>query len=656
MKTKLLLTINLLTLLFLIPTNTYATHYMGGEITWECISMGQTNAGKYIFQVKLYRECYTTNGSAAAQFPNNLTLHSTSPAGSITLSEIQGWPKDISPQCNSNPNFTHLQCTGMASGNGNMGAVQEHIYRSQAIKLNGTPPTTGWLFHWESCCRNAATNINGQPSFRLRAIMYPYGTNNMYPCFDNSPTFAEVPQTVICSAYPHIINYQAWDRDLDSLSYEWGTPLLSTGSPLSPYVSGYSYQSPLPGPAQNINNVAATVNVKTGDISFTSFTTGAFVTSYKVTAYKDKVKVAEIWRDMQIVITSCGTNSQPQWSITDISGQAVTADTLIVNAGDSIVLNIKAFNNQLLPNGTQKTLNMRINGKQFGAYIPASGGTPPTLSKVTGCINPPCAILNPAPGPNLPISDSSTIQSRFVWHTDCGHVYRNNCCHVYSNTYKFSFMVKDDFCPVPANINKDIYIKVIMKKIPKIKTTNIHYNYTKLTADFSWKKYIDPDTSFIAYDIYHSNNYGGPYTLIDSIKNVNQIVYSHNIGVAQQAYYYIKLRAYSCNYVDTSDKSDILSLNIANLALPTQTQFELFQSEPNPTNGKTKIRYSIDKRAKGSFQLLDFTGRVVMEKALQSDYGSNEIILETNSFAEGVYYYRVVFGNISQTKKLIIVK
>ena len=33
-----------------------ATHLMGGEITWECIKVGP-DAGKYIFKLKLYRDC-----------------------------------------------------------------------------------------------------------------------------------------------------------------------------------------------------------------------------------------------------------------------------------------------------------------------------------------------------------------------------------------------------------------------------------------------------------------------------------------------------------------------------------------------------------------------------------------------------------------------
>ena len=46
----------LLLLVLVASINVKATHLMGGEITWECIKVGP-DAGKYIFNVKVYRDC-----------------------------------------------------------------------------------------------------------------------------------------------------------------------------------------------------------------------------------------------------------------------------------------------------------------------------------------------------------------------------------------------------------------------------------------------------------------------------------------------------------------------------------------------------------------------------------------------------------------------
>ena len=285
--------------IIIIPAN--ATHYMGGDITWECLPNGN-----YRFTMKLYRECYTSGGGSAATFGNTESLQTTVPGlTSITLTRTS--LIDISPHCNTNPLFTpKISCPGMPNGAANMGALQENIYTSDAsypngVTLNGIPPTQGWMFYHISCCRNPCTNINGASSlgWRLRAVMYSYNGQNANPCYDNSPVFAEKPSTVICNGYPFTYNHNAYDPDLDSLAYTWAQPLIENGSPIVAYATGYSYINPLPGPSLNPNNVPATIDANTGEISFTSYTQGAFVTVIKVSTYRCGQLIAEIFREIQ---------------------------------------------------------------------------------------------------------------------------------------------------------------------------------------------------------------------------------------------------------------------------------------------------------------------------------------------------------------------
>ncbi len=642
--------------LFSNPIKVQAYHFLGGEITWECIPAGQADAGKYIFQMKVYRECYHASipGNSGPQFGSTQILLSNSPAGNISLVEITGWPKDISPQCNPDTNFTHIQCTGMPNGIVNMGAIQEHIFRSQPIQFNVSPPIYGWTFYWAGGTRAFATNLHtNYENWKLKAIMYPYGNQNMYPCFDNSPAFAASPKTIICTGYPNTINYFAYDKELDSLVYDWGIPINSNGPPIT-YNAGYSYSSPFPGQQQNSNNIPAVINPKTGAISFTSFTTGAFLTSVKITAYKAGTKVAEIWREVQVILTNCSTNTKPTITAMSINNN-ILSDTLFVRAGDSISFNISGTNYQLLPNSTSKTLEMNAHSNQFGVYIPPSGGNPATLSTQIGCMNPPCATLNPALNSINPLIAQTGVQTHFNWQTDCGHLKTNAGSNLTTNEYRFTFTVNDDFCPVPAYETHEITIYVMPDTVATPILSNVNYNYTSLMADLQWQIYYDPNGKFIAYDIYYSNSINGPYSFIDSVININQIGYSHHIANATEAYYFINVRNNACTFSGTSENSDTLSINITNIENNnSQTLFELFQNEPNPANGETKIRYSINKASKGKFQLLDISGRVVLERDLSSYSGINEIVLETSKFSKGIYYYRVDFGEASGIRKLII--
>ena len=154
-----------------------ATHLMGGEITWQCIKTG-SKSGHYVFQMKLYRDCQGVPLISSTEY---LTVHNST-LSSIALNRVS--ISDLSPICDTvdGPNY-QFSCTPSNtgfSGNGN-GAVEEHIYRSDTIRIDGTPDTNGWHFTWSSCCRNGAiTNLslssNSSPieGFTLRAVMYPY--------------------------------------------------------------------------------------------------------------------------------------------------------------------------------------------------------------------------------------------------------------------------------------------------------------------------------------------------------------------------------------------------------------------------------------------------------------------------------------------------
>ena len=286
----------LLFFFFQLSLKTFASSFLGGEITWEC----QGN-GNYRFILKLYRKCN------AANFNHVDTIFTTHPTVThIIVSNVS--KTDLSPVCNvAGPG---VQCSP-APLTPNTGAVRMGLYfrfsLSKWSNFNRSSAGAGWIFSNHECCRNSCTNITNATNYGwyLRAIMYPYNGQNEGPCFDSSPTFAENPPTAICTGYPYTYNYNAWDK-IYSLAFEWAPPLDTTGLPLTPnYAAGYSFTNPMPDASFNPNNVPATVNPYTGEISFTSFTQGEFMTVVKVTAYKCHIKVGKVFREMQVVLLAC---------------------------------------------------------------------------------------------------------------------------------------------------------------------------------------------------------------------------------------------------------------------------------------------------------------------------------------------------------------
>lgn len=545
----------LLFALAFLSMNSFASHYMGGEITWECLSNG-----KYRFILKLYREC---NGIT---YNNTESLSITNYSGLSSITMTLVTKTDISPLCNNGgPSIACLPSPSVA----NTGAVEEWYYTSDAsyptgVTLSGIPPSQGWIFSHTSCCRNPCTNIVNSSSLNwyLRAVMYSYNGQNANPCFDNSPTFAEKPSTVICTGYPFTYNHNASDKELDSLTYEWAQPLEAVNSPISSYAAGYNYLSPLPGPSQNVNNVPATVNPYTGEISFTSFTNGAFVTVTKVAAYKCGIKVAEIYREMQIVLLACGNNNPPQVTAPFINPTTGLYSNYIdtVYAGAIVTFPLSATDFEFLPNGSAQTLHLYASGSQFGTNY---------TSTTTGCLNPPCAILNPAPQ-SYPIGLAGQfgVQTNFSWQTTCDHLSTNVGCGSTSNVYNFVIKVQDDFCPAPAiNIST---ITVVVLSTPVLKAPDVRCAAVDAAGNviLSWIPPIDTMNSFNSYHIYTSNSITGPFTLVDSIFNYNQTSYTH-LGAGANThtvYYYMKTRSGCLGkyYSPSSQKIQTIYLNVVN--------------------------------------------------------------------------------------------
>ena len=606
-----------LTILILaLPELVQASHYMGGEITWECMTgANYTTAqqGRYRFHMKLYRECYsTTPGGSAATFGTSETMSTTVPGlASISMSIKSGWPKDISPSC---INYAlSIKCVGASAPNNvaNSGAMQEYYYTSDGsypngVQLTGVPPATGWMFYQESCCRNPCTNITNATSlgFRLRAIMYPYNNQNVYPCFDNSPTFAESPKPIMCAGYPILYNHNATDKENDSLSFEWGQPLNSGNSPITSYSVGYSYLNPLPGLSQNPNNIPASINPSTGEISLTSFSNGAFVTSTKVSAFKDGQKISEIWRDVQLVLKDCDTVSKPTVVFTSTYSSNLIKNVIV---GDTVDVNIFSMDSSLNPN----IRNWAI-GSQFGTFVPSNGSVAAKYDTI-GCAYTPCAGLNNAGSLYNPDTVNGNI-SNFHWVTSSNHLSSGS----QSSSYTFQFFIKNGMCPIPiyntAKLIVNISSPYLITSKPKILSTEVMNSFGDLKIMFSIPS--DPDSAFNTYEFFTSSSINGPFVYAGSSNNYSNNVFIHrNPSVINNSvYYYMRVKDVKNGLTIYSSNSDKVLTDFVDLSIEsvnylhtvggnTDVRMEVKNYGNNPISNFT-LRYDI---IGGSFNSALFT-------------------------------------------------
>jgi len=85
--------------------------------------------------------------------------------------------------------------------------------------------------------------------------------------------------------------------------------------------------------------------------------------------------------------------------------------------------------------------------------------------------------------------------------------------------------------------------------------------------------------------------------------------------------------------------------------------FELGQNFPNPFSRSTTIRYQVSEEGPVSLSVYNLTGKEVARLVdEQKQAGNYEVILNAEELADGVYYYRLQAGTLSQSKKMTIIK
>ncbi len=105
-------------------------------------------------------------------------------------------------------------------------------------------------------------------------------------------------------------------------------------------------------------------------------------------------------------------------------------------------------------------------------------------------------------------------------------------------------------------------------------------------------------------------------------------------------------------FIDTSDTP--LSIGNSN-GVPAS--FKLHQNYPNPFNPVTQINYDIPKDANVKISVFDVLGRDVItlvDKHQKS--GRYAVMFDAKELPSGIYFYKIISGGFTDTKKLVLIK
>jgi hypothetical protein len=99
------------------------------------------------------------------------------------------------------------------------------------------------------------------------------------------------------------------------------------------------------------------------------------------------------------------------------------------------------------------------------------------------------------------------------------------------------------------------------------------------------------------------------------------------------------------------------STGINNNLSKTPTIYSLQQNYPNPFNPSTNIRYDLPKNGFVKLVIFDALGREVETLVNEKQtVGTYEAPFNASKYSSGIYFYRLITDNFSETKKMLLIK
>jgi len=331
------------TLMLISAKETFATHIMGSNITYSCVSPGQ-----YEVYFTMYRDCKGISPETSISI--NYRSAQCGINNNVTLSRISG-PTEI-------PLFSN--CPGVTSSCSSSSGT----YGVQRIDYKGTiniPAGCGndWILSFDLCCRNASVNTLVDPSNQGTYIETRLD-NTLSPC-NSSPQFLNDPVPFYCVNSAVNYNHGVVDANGDSLVFSLTTPYNTVGQPVT-YNSPYSPTNPI------ATSGGFNIDPSTGDITFVPTQQQTGVAAVKVDEYRNGVLIGSIVRDMQFTIINCN-NALPTAS--GINGTTSFRDTIC--AGAQISFNINTADAD-----AANTVTISWNNAITGASFTSNGANRPT--------------------------------------------------------------------------------------------------------------------------------------------------------------------------------------------------------------------------------------------------------------------------------------
>ena len=198
--------------------------------------------------------------------------------------------------------------------------------------------------------------------------------------------------------------------------------------------------------------------------------------------------------------------------------------------------------------------------------------------------------------------------------------------------------------------------------------------FTDRGVKIVWR--TESELNNLGFDVYRGKSIDGPFTKItpalikgagtDSTPRSYKFI-DESVGVSTTYYYYLE----NISFDGTRDRSDIIRVIIdksgkLNVGLATP-EFALLQNFPNPFNPETWIPFRLGQESDVTIRIFDLKGQNIrtihlsrLPAGFYTTRGKAAFWDGKDTFGEsvssGIYFYNLMAGDLSATKKLTVVK
>lgn len=280
----------LLSLFCCVTSPMFATHIVGGDLSYICVGPGQ-----YEFELIIYRECQAGSNFDGQPNINIFKANSTSPVQQFAASDpiISKVPiNDVDPCLSIPPDICLEKMVSTFTAN---------------LPISNR---TYYVVH-QSCCRNNGVS-NIEDSGGTGSTYFVTINGKAQQVCNNSAVFNNFPPPLLCVNEPISFDHSASDIDGDEIVYELCTPLddafgqLNPVNASAPPYDGVVFKAPFYNALNPIGGTPpVTINSSTGEITGTPNNVGLFVVGVCASEYRNGQLVGTIQRDFQFNITYC---------------------------------------------------------------------------------------------------------------------------------------------------------------------------------------------------------------------------------------------------------------------------------------------------------------------------------------------------------------